>query len=188
MPRKIGHSGGYHKCYTQVVSTSQTASRRAFNAVVTLRGKRGLPFTKHRQSKLNLAALHAVCEANYARFMSLFPDYEASNKREFSVGTAHVSLEVTGRSRYTTMFCLHQRHAGDRWLGSLRIELRAYHDAGMLEVGSFQSHRRIQPRYAYPNPHMFQQDEKVQQNRFLADWLEYCLANGRSSGNPCTRA
>jgi uncharacterized protein YqiB (DUF1249 family) len=30
---------------------------------------------------------------------------------------------------------------------------------------------------------MFQQDEKSQQNRFLADWLEHCLHNGRS-GQP----
>ena len=27
---------------------------------------------------------------------------------------------------------------------------------------------------------MHQQDEKYQQNRFLAEWLEHCLANGRS--------
>jgi hypothetical protein len=27
---------------------------------------------------------------------------------------------------------------------------------------------------------MFAQDEKYQQNRFLADWLEHCLRNGRA--------
>ena len=59
--------------------------------------------------------------------------------------------------------------------------MRAYHDAGMLEVGSFQSHRRIEPRYSYPNRHMHQQDEKSQQNSFLADWLEHCLGNGIST-------
>ena len=74
-----------------------------------------------------------------------------------------------------------QQHAEARWLGGLRVEVRAYHDAGMLEVGSFQSHRRIQPRYNYPNEQMHQQDEKSQQNRFLADWLEHCLGNGHSS-------
>ncbi len=147
-----------------------------------------MPSTRNRQLKLDLAELHAVCEANYVRFLSLFPDYETSNTREFLVGDAQVSLEVTGRSRYTTMFVVHQRHAGERWLGSLRIEVRAYHDAGMLEVGSFQSHRRIRPRYQYPNPQMLQQDEKVQQNRFIADWLAHCLANGRSAGNLCSRA
>lgn len=141
---------------------------------------------KNSQSGLNLADLHAVCEANYARLLSLFPDYEKANRREFLLGNTRVLLEVIDRSRYTTIFRLHQLLSGERWLKSLTIEARAYHDADMLEVGSFQSHRRVQPRYRYPNRHMFQQDEKFQQNRFLADWLEYCLGNGRSCGSHCT--
>jgi len=48
-------------------------------------------------------------------------------------------------------------------------------------VGAFQSHRRVEGRYEYPNNRMYQQDEKRQQNHFLADWLEHCLENGRSS-------
>lgn len=135
----------------------------------------------NRQFRLDLAELHAVCEANYARLLRLFPDYETSNQREFQLGSAHVRLEVLERCRYTTIFRLSQQHAEARWLGSLRAEVRAYHDAGMLEVGSFQSHRRIQPRYDYPNEKMHQQDEKSQQNRFLADWLEHCLGNGHST-------
>lgn len=113
--------------------------------------------------------------------LRLFPDYESCNHREFRVGPSTVCLEVVERCRYTTMFQLHQQHAEARWLGSLRVELRAYHDVGMLEVGSFQSHQRIQPRYNYPNEQMHQQDEKSQQNRFLADWLEHCLGNGMSA-------
>ena len=133
---------------------------------------------KKKQFKLNLAELHAVCEANYARLLRLFPDYEQTNLREFNVGAARVRLEVIERCRYTTIFHLHQQHATARWLGTLRVEVRAYHDAGMLEVGMFQSHRQVAARYQYPNDQMFQQDEKSQQNRFLADWLEHCLQNG----------
>ncbi len=135
---------------------------------------------KKKQFSLDLAGLHAVCEANYARLMRLFPDYEHSNCREFAVGTAHVQLRVLERCRYTTIFHLHQLHAQARWLGNLKVEMRAYHDASMLEVGMFQTHRGIAARYAYPNDNMFQQDEKSQQNRFLADWLEHCLLEGRS--------
>ncbi|QIB67623.1 DUF1249 domain-containing protein [Kineobactrum salinum] len=131
--------------------------------------------------KIDLVRLHALCEANYVRLLRLFPDYEQGNTREFSVGTAKVRLEVLERSRYTTFFRLHQSHAEDRWLGHLVVDVRAYHDAGMLEVGAFQSHRQIQARYHYPNSRMFQQDEKLQQNQFLADWLEHCRANGRAS-------
>jgi len=62
----------------------------------------------------------------------------------------------------------------------LRVEVRAYHDVRMLEVMAFQSSRQVAARYQYPNRHMFAQNEKYQQNRFLADWLEHCLQNGRA--------
>lgn len=140
---------------------------------------------KKKPFKLDLAELHAVCEANYARLMRLFPDYENSNTRELVVADARVRFEVIERCRYTTIFHLHQRHAQDTWLGRLRVEVRAYHDAAMLEVGMFQSHRRIAARYQYPNEEMHQQDEKSQQNRFLADWLEHCLQNGRANVGIC---
>lgn len=144
--------------------------------------------TRNRQFSMDLVELHAVCEANYARLLRLFPDYETANSREFNVGPSRVMLEVMERCRYTTFFCLRQQHAEAEWLGSLKVEVRAYHDARMLEVGSFQSHRRIQPRYQYPNTDMHQQDEKAQQNRFLADWLGHCLANGHSATPVCARA
>ena len=128
--------------------------------------------------KLDLRALHALCEANYARLLRLFPDYETCNCREFGVGSALVRLDVVERCRYTTIFRLHQQRAEPQWLGQLRVEVRAYHDAGMLEVGAFQSHRGVAARYRYPNDSMYQEDEKFQQNRFLADWLEHCLQNG----------
>ncbi len=135
---------------------------------------------KKQPFKFDLTELHALCEANYARMMRLFPGYETSNSRCLEVGAAQVTLEVVQRSRYTTFFRLLQRQAGPRWLGRLSIEVRAYHDAGMLEVGVFQSQRRVAARYQYPNARMLQQDEKYQQNRFLAEWLEHCLANGRT--------
>ena len=138
--------------------------------------------------KVDIAELHAVCEANYARLLRLFPHYESSNHHEFQIGPSRVRLEVVERCRYTTIFRIHQQHAEARWLGSLKVEVRAYHDAGMLEVGSFQSHQRIQPRYDYPNRKMHQQDEKSQQNRFMADWLEHCLGNGLSAHPVAVRA
>ena len=133
---------------------------------------------KKRPYKLDLVDLHSTCEANYARLIRLFPDYETTNIREFSVGSARVQVEVTERCRYTTIFRVLQQGAGSQWLGHLRVEVRAYHDARMAEVGMFQSHRRIEGRYQYPNDHMYQQDEKCQQNHFFAEWLEHCLHNG----------
>lgn len=134
-----------------------------------------------KQFKLDLTELHAICDANYARLLRLFPDYENCNSRNLLVGTAEVRLTVVERCRYTTIFQIHQQRAESRWLGLLRLEVRAYHDARMLEVGMFQSHRKVAVRYQYPNKQMFAQDEKCQQNRFLANWLEHCLQNGRAA-------
>lgn len=136
---------------------------------------------KKRPFKLDLTELHAVCDANYVRLLRLFPDYENCNSRSLLVGTAKVRLTVVERCRYTTIFHLLQQRADSRWLGLLRIEVRAYHDVRMLEVVVFQSSRQVAARYQYPNHHMFAQDEKYQQNRFLADWLEHCLQNGRAA-------
>ena len=138
---------------------------------------------KHKRNvfKPDLKTLHAVGEANYVRLLRLFPDYENCNAREFLVGSATVRLVVVERCRYTTIFRIEQQRGESRWLGQLRIEVRAYHDARMLEVGMFQSHRRVAARYDYPNDKMFAQDEKYQQNRFLSDWLEHCQRNGRAA-------
>ncbi len=134
-----------------------------------------------RPYKMSIVALHALCEANYARLLRLFPDYENSQQRTFQLGSARVSIEVLERSRYTTIFRIRQHQHDASWLGDLNIEVRAYHDAGMLEVGAFQSHYRVAARYAYPNRKMLQEDEKLAQNRFLAEWLEHCLEHGRAT-------
>ena len=136
---------------------------------------------KKKPFKLDLTELHAICDANYVRLLRLFPDYENCNSRDLLVGTAKVRLTVTERCRYTTIFHLHQQRADSRWLGQLRVEVRAYHDMRMLEVMVFQSSRKVAARYQYPNQQMFAQDEKYQQNRFLADWLEHCLQSGRAA-------
>lgn len=133
-----------------------------------------------KQAAIDLHQLHGICEANYARMLRLFPRYETCNEREFMVGTAKVCLQVLERCRYTTVFRITQQQPEAQWLGLLSAEVRAYHDASMLEVFAFQSHRQAAARYAYPNAQMHQQDEKFQQNAFLAQWLEHCLQSGRS--------
>jgi uncharacterized protein len=144
-------------------------------------GELSLQAAKNKLHKLDLSGLHGTCEANYARLLRLFPDYETSNRREFILGEAKVSFEVVERCRYTTIFRLQQHSSEGPLLAPLCIEARVYHDARMLEVGRFQSKRVVHPRYEYPNEAMYQQDEKSQQNYFLADWLEHCLQNGRLS-------
>lgn len=130
---------------------------------------------------VDLAGLHATCESNYARLMQLFPDYETANMREFQLHSGErVRIDIVERCRYTTHMKVRQQ-GGAGLLAAPRFDLRVYHDARMVEVTGFQSSRRIEARYEYPNPAMHAPDEKTQQNIFLAEWLGHCLAQGYSS-------
>jgi uncharacterized protein YqiB (DUF1249 family) len=126
--------------------------------------------------------MHATCECNYARLMQLFPDYETSNAREFQLQDgSRVRIEVVERCRYTTLMRVQQHGSVSTWLLAPRFDLRAYHDARMVEVTGFQAQRQVAARYDYPNRSMHSPDEKSQQNHFLAEWLSYCLQQGCSS-------
>ena len=137
---------------------------------------------KRERYSVDLSGLHATCESNYQRLLQLFPDYQTANSREFQLaGGQRVRLDVIERCRYTTLFKINQQASAEPSLLSARFELRAYHDARMAEVFSFQSQRQIASRYEYPNPGMLARDEKAQLNQFLAEWLAHCLAQGHSA-------
>ena len=59
-----------------------------------------------------------------------------------------------------------------------QLTMRLYHDAKMAEVISCDKVRCIRPRYEKLNHTMYQTDEKSQWNKFLSEWLEYCLEYG----------
>ena len=66
------------------------------------------------------------------------------------------------------------------------IEVRIYHDATLAEVIAWQGQRRFKPIHEYPNPKMYQRDEKAQLNAFLGDLLGFCLEKGRIMENVLT--
>ena len=136
--------------------------------------------------QLDLADLHAHCEANYHRLMRLFPSYEQQTRCNFEAGDAQIELEVTARDRYTTDMRLRYQGAVYQLGSASALDLRLYHDARMAEVVHCSTSRRFEARYRYPNPEMLQRDEKFQQNRFAAELMEFCLNNGRSTDAPLT--
>ncbi len=146
--------------------------------------------------KVDLARQHAQCEANYARLRQLMPR-GLDDQHSFSVrvgdGLWRTRIQVVERSPYTTTVQLFRTDAGalaPNWLAVPRLTVRLYHDARMAEVLAWERHRRIRPRYDYPNRAMYQSDEKAQINRFLGEWLALCLHQGYAQltaplpGNP----
>lgn len=140
--------------------------------------------------KVDLARQQAECETNYWRLRKLMPGVTCTERWQFAVEQGPASLQtriqVLERSRYTTTVTIsqseHQEPSFD-WLKAPRLTVRLYHDARLAEVLAWENHRRLQPRYDYPNRTMYQCDEKSQLNRFLGEWLSLCLKAGQSIAN-----
>lgn len=123
----------------------------------------------------NATALH---ETNFAKLARVIPGLSRIHgpRSLRGMGNTLLELEILEHSPFTTTFSLHLKHyETHRWLPALHMKVRSYHDAKVVEVLALQHHHRLRPRYAYPNPDMYQRDEKHQFNRFLGDWLDHCL-------------
>jgi len=137
-----------------------------------------------RRYKVDLAEQMSHCEANYARLLKLMPTFDECEQWHYDVQAGalvwQIHLKITERARYTTMLEVSQNDGLHAWGSSPKLQVRLYHDVKMAEVVAWREHRRIQPKYDYPNQKMYQKDEKAQFNRFLSDWLIHSLANGQT--------
>jgi uncharacterized protein len=134
--------------------------------------------------KVDFPAQMAECEVNYHRLMKLIGDYSEDNYRFLIQRGQHQWLQLLSileRSPYTTTLSWRQLplfHTS-LWLSSPKLTIRLYQDAQLAEVLAWEGHRRLRPRYEYPNKAMYLADEKRQLNRFLSEWLDLCLAQGQ---------
>lgn len=137
--------------------------------------------------KVDLSSQQADCEANYLRLRKILPELRDRDEWLFDIGSAvtkQLYVRVVDRAPYTTTLELTQPddrdgNATSATLKGPKLTVCMYHDADMAEVVGWENHRRLQARYDYPNRQMYQRDEKAQLNRFLADWLTLCQAEGR---------
>jgi len=128
---------------------------------------------------VDLQSHHAQCELNFHRLLGLMPNWEEGEQQWTlaigSDGSFTVRLRVVDSARYTTTVEVIQQQPG---LEPPKLVIRLYHDAAMAEIISWDRHRHWKPQYSYPNPQMYQPDEKLELNRFLGDWLEICHSQG----------
>lgn len=134
--------------------------------------------------RVDLSSQQADCEANYARLRRILPELDERDEWLFHMGSgavkAQMCVSVVDRAPYTTTLELSQpQNSASATMKAPRLTVCMYHDADMAEVVAWENHRRLRPRYDYPNRQMYQNDEKAQLNRFLADWLTLCQAQGR---------
>ena len=124
-----------------------------------------------------------VFEENYRLLQQLLPQMEAGGDRYVlaSDDGAQQALEllILERCPYTTIIELNKPFFIDGvWLPDLRMQLRIYHDARVVEVGAYQGCHRIPARYQVNGGGRYVPDEKRQINLLLHELLRYCLSNG----------
>jgi uncharacterized protein YqiB (DUF1249 family) len=134
---------------------------------------------------LYIAKMRAF-EMNYVRIMQLVPDLLASGEPllfSHSDGRGAIRMELVERSRYTSKLDLvHQIPALQGWIPDMRISVQVYHDAEVAEVIAYQKQERFRARNPYPNPQMHHRYEKAELNRFLTEWLDFCLKQLATGG------
>ncbi|WJG08936.1 DUF1249 domain-containing protein [Aliiglaciecola sp. LCG003] len=125
----------------------------------------------------HLPSLLAVCESNYARLLRLLPDCDTLTL-SYIIGInkgLDYRVKILDSSRYTSTVELAQ--LADNTPIYLRpvMQVRLYHDAKVAEVLNAQHVGSLKPSYVYPNVKMHQPNEKEMTNRFLSEWLAFCL-------------
>ncbi len=123
----------------------------------------------------NATNLH---EANFKKLSRVVPGLRNLEKSIYARGQngTRITLKILEISKYTKTFSLQLIHDTEQpWLPGLHMKIRHYYDARVTEALAFQHQHRLNARYRYPNPNMFQPDEKWQTNQFLSEWLDHCL-------------
>jgi len=132
--------------------------------------------------KYNFSNFMGQCELNYMLLYRLFPDMDSEDGVEYKIRERYkFNILVTERHRYTICLriSIHSPKQPD-WLPETGVEVRLYHDAHLAEVVNKRG-GAMQPVNSYPNPDMKQKDEKQGLNKFLGEWLSFCLKYGEST-------
>lgn len=147
--------------------------------------------TYRERYKVDLPLQMAECEANYARLHQLLTQHfkkqiadQLGDKLRFIISRGEKQwlneICILERSPYTTTLQFTQASvAGESsWLQMPRLTVRMYHDAKLAEVLAWEGHKRLRPRYEYPNQAMYHADEKLQINQFLGELLTRAISEG----------
>ena len=121
----------------------------------------------------------AVCEANFLRLKKILQNFNKTNyvfeiiNPDSSSNSALFS--ILHRTKHTLIIEAKQKIKLKK-IESLIIRIQISLDAKLAEVISFQGERAVP--YFMEVLKTQSKDEKMQQNRFLTEWLENIFANG----------
>lgn len=121
----------------------------------------------------------AVCEANFLRLKKILKNFSV-NKYLFETinpdsSSNPISFNIIHRTKHTLTIEAKQKIKLKK-MENLIIRIQISLDAKLAEVISFQGERAVP--YFMKVLKTQSRDEKIQQNRFLTEWLENIFANG----------
>ena len=121
----------------------------------------------------------AVCEANFLRLKKILKNFSV-NRYLFETinhdsSSNPISFNVIHRTKHTLIIEAKQKIKLKK-MESLIIRIQISLDAKLAEVISFQGERAVP--YFMRVLKTQSRDEKIQQNRFLTEWLENIFENG----------
>ena len=121
----------------------------------------------------------AVCETNFLRLKNLLQNF-SKNKYFFKTinpdtSSNPISFCVLHRTTHTLIIEAKQK-IKLRKIDDLVIRIQISLDARLAEVLSFQGERAVP--YFMKVLKIQSKDEKIQQNKFLTEWLENIFSNG----------
>ncbi|MDA9556351.1 DUF1249 family protein [Vibrio sp.] len=127
---------------------------------------------------VDLLELMRIYETNYAKLNALVPiSSVAGDIYCYQAVDQSYQITVIEITKYTSLVEVFQ--IGEMPIFPLpKLSVRLYHDARVAEVIGGYGKLYVKPIYDYPNDKMRQKDEKAQLNRFLRDWLNFCLKHG----------
>lgn len=136
----------------------------------------------------NLTLTH---EVNYMKIMRVLPVLSLIDKPAvftFNIGNQTFTLDIKEITPYTSLIAIDtQLNMQNQWVPQIHLKVRVYHDARVAEAVNFQHHQRFLGKYNYPNPKMYQTNEKQQINRFLGEWLDYCIKTNCVLSDPASQ-
>ena len=121
----------------------------------------------------------ALCEANFLRLKKILNNFSV-NKYLFETinpdsSSNPISFNIIHRTKHTLTIEAKQKIKLKK-MENLIIRIQISLDAKLAEVISFQGERAVP--YFMKVLKTQSRDEKIQQNRFLTEWLENIFANG----------
>ena len=132
---------------------------------------KNLPKTSHQLS---------ICEANFLRLKKIFINFDSDNYEYETVNNdlSHnkVIFKMLQKSKHTLIFEAKQISSKMKGINNFTLRFQVCLDAKLAEVISYQGEKPIP--FFLKNSFIQSKDEKIQQNRFLTEWLESILASG----------